>query len=381
MKSEYNRGQGLSSPEIERAELLRLVDQASQRLGTRSTLFTAVVAAKLGINATDFECLDLLGRIGPLTAGQLAEHTGLSTGAITGVVDRLERAGYAERARDAHDRRKVIVKTVPQRMEMVAPLFASLAAAIAELNGRYSDGELALIHDYATRSAAILEQEAARLQVAEQAGSSETQRFDAPLGEARDGRLVFASAAVATTIRGRKLGDQLFRAQFSRRIPDVDVNGGAVTVQYRNLPFLNWLVFLRESLAVVTLNTALPWTIELRAGASKLEADLRGVELRSFEIGGSASDIQLALPRPAGVVPIDIAGGAGDIYIERPAGVAVRLHVHAGVSSLAFDGRRLDAVAGDMRLETLAAGDAGSVYEITIGGGANKLVVKHGKHE
>lgn len=371
----------MSSGDAGRSELLRKVDQASQQVGTRSTLFTAVAATKLGINATDFECLDILGRIGPLTAGQLAEQTGLSTGAITGVIDRLERAGYAERARDAHDRRKVIVRTIPERLATMVPLYTSLARAMAELNNRYSDNELALILDYATRSAAILESEAAKLQTAGEERSGEAQRFDAPLGEARDGRLIFASGAAGVTLRGGKLGAQLYRAHFSRHIPDVGIDGGAITVRYRHVPFLNWLVFLREPLAAVTLNAALPWTIELRGGVSKLDADLRGVELRSFDVGGGASDVRLTLPRPLGMVPIRIAGGASDITISRPPGVAVRLQTRDGVSSIALDERRLGVAGGETDLETPGANEADGGYAISIGGGASKVVVKHSRAE
>src|SRR5688572_7357764 len=76
-----------------------------------TVMFHARVAEQMGLSATDEKCLDLAMRAeGPLTAGRIAELSGLSTGAVTGVIDRLERAGYVRRVRDPHDRRKVLVE-------------------------------------------------------------------------------------------------------------------------------------------------------------------------------------------------------------------------------------------------------------------------------
>src|SRR5580704_16132559 len=71
-------------------------------------VFHDLVGRCLGVSATDRKCLDLLSR-GPVTAGELARFTGLTTGAVTGIIDRLEKAGYAERINDPNDRRRVLV--------------------------------------------------------------------------------------------------------------------------------------------------------------------------------------------------------------------------------------------------------------------------------
>ena len=103
------------------------------------------MAQRLGINSTDLECLDLVVLRGPMTAGALAEATGLTTGAITGVIDRLERAGFARRERDPDDRRKVLVRALPEIEVEAAPLFAPMERAAMAVLSSYSDDELALL--------------------------------------------------------------------------------------------------------------------------------------------------------------------------------------------------------------------------------------------
>jgi DNA-binding MarR family transcriptional regulator len=127
-------------------------------------IFSHAVAERAGMNSTDMECLDLLILMGPMPAGQLAELTGLTTGAITGVIDRLEKAGYARRERDPNDRRRVIVQPLREKAEReIGPHFGPMAHAMAELFARYRDEELALILDFATRANAIAQEATIRL--------------------------------------------------------------------------------------------------------------------------------------------------------------------------------------------------------------------------
>lgn len=123
------------------------------RIGSaQSVLLSQAAADRLGMASSDIECYDLLSLHGPMTAGRLAEITGLTTGAITGVVDRLERAGYARRARDAQDRRRVIVEPLLERRAEAAPIFGPLAQATLALLARYSDEEIALLLDFWQRA-------------------------------------------------------------------------------------------------------------------------------------------------------------------------------------------------------------------------------------
>jgi DNA-binding MarR family transcriptional regulator len=146
----------------------QLVSALAQQIGrqhsARVVMFHQAVAERLGLNATDLKCLDLAkGASAALTAGRLAELTGLTTGAITGVVDRLEEAGFVRRQRDPHDRRKVIVEPLIGREGEVAKLFSSLADGVAALCARYSDDELALLVNFLGEADQLLHDETGKL--------------------------------------------------------------------------------------------------------------------------------------------------------------------------------------------------------------------------
>jgi DNA-binding MarR family transcriptional regulator len=125
-------------PELHRASVI-----ASAAAGSQA------VAGRLRMNSTDLECLDHILR-GPVTAGRLAQLTGLTTGAITGVIDRLERIGLARRESDPDDRRKTMVRALPAVLERVGPLFQPMERAAMAVLSKYSDDELALILNFLT---------------------------------------------------------------------------------------------------------------------------------------------------------------------------------------------------------------------------------------
>lgn len=141
-----------------RAELSDAVLVAGRSLGNSSSMLLAACADRLGLHSTDWGCVLLLNEAlpEPLTAGQLAELTGLTTGAVTGVLDRLEGAGFVSRARDPGDRRRVVVHLVPESMARVGPMFEGLIADLRALHGDYSDEELAVFADILTRSSEIM---------------------------------------------------------------------------------------------------------------------------------------------------------------------------------------------------------------------------------
>jgi DNA-binding MarR family transcriptional regulator len=139
-----------------RRELEAALNAAMRDVSGQGVLYSQAVADRLGVNSTDLECLDHISR-GPLTAGRLAELTGLTSGAITGVIDRLERIGLARRERDATDRRKILVRALPAVSERVGPLFAPMERAAMAMLSKYRDDELALLLDFLTaaRDAAL----------------------------------------------------------------------------------------------------------------------------------------------------------------------------------------------------------------------------------
>jgi DNA-binding MarR family transcriptional regulator len=137
-----------------------------RELSTAVVLFHQAVAERMGLNATDFKCLDVLAQQGPLTAGRLAEVLGLTGGAITGVIDRLETAGFVQRERDPDDRRRVVVKPCANQAsaQTLGPIFASLQQAMGEeLANRYGPEALDAIEDFLRRTIHVLRQETLKL--------------------------------------------------------------------------------------------------------------------------------------------------------------------------------------------------------------------------
>jgi DNA-binding MarR family transcriptional regulator len=150
-----------------RTELLLELNEGFRQLSAATILFHQAIADRLGMNITDHKCADVLARHGPMTAGDLASYTGLTTGAITGVIDRLENAGFVRRVADPKDRRRVIVEPLLVRMEQViAPLFQSMARSATELCKHYSTEELAVIHDFTVRCQELAMDETRKLRTA-----------------------------------------------------------------------------------------------------------------------------------------------------------------------------------------------------------------------
>jgi DNA-binding MarR family transcriptional regulator len=123
-----------------------------RELSTAVVMFHEAVGAYLGVSAGDQRALTLIGQHGPMSAGDLAEKTGLTPGAVTGMIDRLERAGLVRREHDANDRRRVLVTATAGRPDV----FGDLATAMTTMTKRYDDAELRLIADYLTRTVDIL---------------------------------------------------------------------------------------------------------------------------------------------------------------------------------------------------------------------------------
>lgn len=142
------------SPPPSRRQLLQALDEAVRKVSAQSVLISDLVASRVGLNPTDLECLDLVCLTGPTTAGRIAERTGLTTGATTALIDRLERAGFVTRRRHPDDRRVVVIEVVPQHVSVIGPLYAPLVAAFATLHRHYDDRELATCLDYLGRAIA-----------------------------------------------------------------------------------------------------------------------------------------------------------------------------------------------------------------------------------
>ena len=136
-----------------RKELEFDVVDSIRRVVATAILFSHQVAEQLGLGPSDAQFMTLLEVHGPLTPGQLAELTGLRTGTVTGVLDRLESAGFVRRERDPHDRRKVIVSRDDKQIEdRMNPHYAGQVTAMMDILERYDDAQLGLIADFVRRA-------------------------------------------------------------------------------------------------------------------------------------------------------------------------------------------------------------------------------------
>jgi DNA-binding transcriptional ArsR family regulator len=137
---------------------------AMRRNGSIMQLLGQVSAERIGINVTDLNCLNIVALAGPMTAGELARATGLTTASITGVLDRLEDGGFVRRERDPKDRRRVIVTLNPgPGLREIGPTFGPLVRAWREAAAAYSDEELRLLLDFQRRFEGIVRDQLARL--------------------------------------------------------------------------------------------------------------------------------------------------------------------------------------------------------------------------
>jgi DNA-binding MarR family transcriptional regulator len=130
--------------------------------------FEDAAAEYFGVTRTAMRCMEVLDRVGQLTAGDIARETGLTSGAVTAMLDRLERAGYVRRLRDEADRRRVLVELTDRARQGASEVYGPLSEAMAEFE-RYSDDELRLIRDFLRMGGAMLVAHAARVEKLRQA--------------------------------------------------------------------------------------------------------------------------------------------------------------------------------------------------------------------
>jgi DNA-binding MarR family transcriptional regulator len=128
-----------------RKALAESFDVQVRRMGATNAMFVHAVAARLALNPTDYECLDVLDWTGPITAGRLANELGVTTGAVSGLLDRLERSGWVQRSADPNDKRKVIVTLLRTRFAEVAPLYEGTTKAIEGIAASLTVEQLQLL--------------------------------------------------------------------------------------------------------------------------------------------------------------------------------------------------------------------------------------------
>jgi DNA-binding MarR family transcriptional regulator len=144
--------------------LLEQVAQAGRADAAAAARFHAAAAAELGLSASEERALDLIELNGPLTAGELAKQSGLAPASVTGLVDRLQRKGFARRIPHPTDQRRVLIEIGEAPVARILPLVKDFLDSLEELYARYTDDELEAIASYLTEVAGLQRTAADNLQ-------------------------------------------------------------------------------------------------------------------------------------------------------------------------------------------------------------------------
>jgi DNA-binding MarR family transcriptional regulator len=148
----------------EQSESRKEIETWGRELNSRAIMFHHAVGERMGLSATEHKAADILRRFGPMTAGELAGQTGLTTGAVTGLVDRLERDGFVKREHDKSDRRRVIIKPIARgKFDEVRVLFDPLRDEIGKIFSHYDKGQREAIVDFAVKAAEVFKDETDRM--------------------------------------------------------------------------------------------------------------------------------------------------------------------------------------------------------------------------
>ena len=340
------------------------------------------VAASAGISPIELRCLELLKLEPDASPSRLADRAALTSGAVTGILDRLEAAGFVRREPDASDRRRILVRPVPERVAEIDAVYESFAR-----RPRASDPDVEAL-------AAALAVEAERLRVATEGGMV-GDTYLAPLGDAPRARFVVATGAPRISFEASRFGQQvrmvaetaatrlrlgaaadraeLIRATFVGPPPDVKSGDGAVTMRFRRR-----MIDTRAREIDARLNASVSWAIAVEGGITDLDADLRDVALDGIDVRGGANHVRLALPRPSGTVRISIGGGSSEMRIARPRGVPLAIQTAGGISHLRFDGTKQRSLGGGARLASERYDALPDRYLLELGGGVSDLRITSG---
>lgn len=147
----------------DRSLLIEKLSAVSRRLSNETVLYQQAAAEQFGLNATDIKTGFILLQSGSLIAGQIAKALGLTTGAVTSVIDRLELAGFVQRVTDQNDRRKIVVERIPSKAKEVHKVYQPMLSEMAWLNEHYTSEELILILNYLETQTEILHTHAIKL--------------------------------------------------------------------------------------------------------------------------------------------------------------------------------------------------------------------------
>lgn len=362
-------------PQEQYAQALEKLIRELRQFNELGVSFLRLAASRIDLAITDIQVLDILDLSGPTTAGQLADLTGLTTGAITRILDRLEKVGLVLRERDKSDARRVIVRLAGGKDEMskVRSILDSVGKAWNEVASHYDEEQIAFLLDFLASSNARSRKELAQLQQEEPSGEGEI--FSAPLEGHSSGRLVVSCGISRLTVRVSEETAGLYRACFEGPVPGVRAKDGVVTIRYpRRLLGLGE----KQGQATVELSRAIPWRIAIQGGAAEVIAALDRLNLAGLEVKGGFNMIRLDLPTPASLVPIRLAGGASEITVRRPIDVAARLSFKGWANALVFDDQTFSVAGNISQLQSPGFDPAVPGFDIEITSYANMVTITSG---
>jgi DNA-binding MarR family transcriptional regulator len=353
----------MSSVPDERSQMLDTFLHETQMQTAATVLLEQAIAEQLRISVTDLHSANLLRMIGPMTAGKIAELTGLTTGAITGMLDRLEKIGFVRREIDPTDRRRIYVHAEDETMNtLVGPLYDSLARHSLAMLGQYSDEQFAFLLDHMRRNNALMMEETQRIRHVH-AQKTQTASFDyqsesvtIPLGTTLAGHLILTEGAMRVTLGTAANADYLLSGQFEKVIPGIVTDSGVIRVIY-----LRGGAAQGSGTAALLLNDAIPWRFELSIGSATCTADLAGVRLNALDLKVVSSAIEIMLPAPLDIVPLRIAGEASTITLHCPSDTTLRVTQRRGAAQV-----RINGVGVEKTYESAGYADAVGRFEIDV---------------
>lgn len=354
-----------------RDQLMQYLQRALRRTSDDAEGFSTAVSDRLKLHVTDFRCLTLLIGGGPMSAGQLAELSGLTAGGVTGVIDRLERSGWVTRSRAENDRRQVQLQVNAERQPELRDAIGPFDDGLYEMGAAYTNEQLELIGQFLQQTSALLRAETGRLQTVQPESALALRRDVVARAGRSSARLRFSSGASRITLRSDGKLDDLYRAEFKGRKPAVKADDDGVVIQYATFSPFDW----GKASAVLDLSTQVRWQLEFKGGVSKLEGDLKELHLGGLDITGGASHIALQLPPPLQASRIRISGGASHVTLLRPKRHAMRLEIRGGASRVKVDDEQFGSVGGRMATATPDFERSEDRYEIEVTGGASSLTV------
>lgn len=333
---------------------------AQLRFDIASDRYAEAVCDTLGINRSHLRCLRALSLEGPLTAGALSEKCGLTTGAVTGILDRMERLGLVQREADPFDRRRVMAQLHSAKQATLEKLL---------LPGGTGDSSQSLAILLAARADLL---DAATEQV--RAGSPQAEPLAesdgflwAPLDGRERGTFEVIGGAMRVDVDSAAPEGELFRATLDDKSLRMSERDGHVRLEHRS----RWTRGRPE--AVVHLNPAVDWSIRMSGGANDANFQVSRLPLREIEIKGGSSRVLFDVGELPDRVPVRVTGGANKLSVQRLPATAVTVAAR-GMATIDCDGEHHRMMGGG----TWQSGGGPGGLDFIVKGGANVIRVDGG---